>query len=91
MLVDFMVTVSKQQIAEWIILDYLAKTHSLIEKISFYLKKYNTTFEEFETQIKSAPQENKNKTILKIATFFVGLVIVLVIGAIIMRKKEPEQ
>ena len=39
----------------------------------------------------TAPQENKNKTILKIATFFVGLVIVLVIGAIIMRKKKPEQ
>ena len=53
-----MVTVSKQQIAEWIILDYLAKTHSLIEKISFYLKKYNTTFEEFETQIKSASKED---------------------------------
>ncbi len=36
-------------------------------------------------------QENKNQTILKITTFLAGLIIILIIGAIIMRKKKPEQ
>lgn len=56
-----MVTISKQQMAEWILLDYLAKTHSLKEKMSFYLKKYNTTFEEFEMQVKSNSKEDFEK------------------------------
>jgi len=36
-------------------------------------------------------QENKNQTILKITTFLAGLIIILIVGAIIMRKKKPEQ
>ncbi|MBK8398315.1 MAG: hypothetical protein IPL26_24125 [Leptospiraceae bacterium] len=56
-----MVTISKQQMAEWILLDYLARTHSLKEKISFYLKKYNTNFEEFEKQVTTASKEDFEK------------------------------
>ncbi len=35
--------------------------------------------------------ENKNQTILKIATFFAGLLAIIIIGAIVMKKKEPEE
>jgi hypothetical protein len=44
--------------AEWILLDYLARTHSLKEKISFYVKKYNMNFEDFEKQVKNSSKEN---------------------------------
>lgn len=56
-----MITITKQQITEWILLDYLAKLHSLKEKISYYNKKYNTNFEEFEKQIKTASKEDFEK------------------------------
>ncbi len=56
-----MVTISKQQMAEWILLDYLARTHSLKEKISLFVKKYNTNFESFETQIKTTSKEDFEK------------------------------
>lgn len=56
-----MVTISKQQMAEWILLDYLARTHSLKEKISVYIKKYNMNFEDFEIQVKSASKEDFEK------------------------------
>ena len=56
-----MVTISKQQMAEWILLDYLAKTHSLKEKISVYVKKYNKNFEDFEKEVNTAPKEDFEK------------------------------
>jgi methanogen extracellular protein (TIGR04279 family)/PGF-pre-PGF domain-containing protein len=39
----------------------------------------------------TASLENKNQGILKVAIFFSGLLIVLIIGAIIMKKKGPEK
>ena len=35
----------------------------------------------------TASQENKNTELSKIATFFVGLLVILIIGAIIMKRK----
>jgi len=39
----------------------------------------------------SEVQENGSQIILKITTFFVGLLLILIIGAIIVKKKGPEQ
>ena len=43
------------------------------------------------TETGGASQENKNTEILKIASFFVGFLIALLMGAIIIKKTGPEQ
>jgi PGF-pre-PGF domain-containing protein len=43
------------------------------------------------TRTGTASLENKDQGILKVAIFFSGLLIVLIIGAIIMKKKGPEK
>lgn len=53
-----MVTISKTKVAEWILLDYFSKVNTLKEKISLFVKKYNTEFPEFEKKIKTASKEN---------------------------------
>jgi hypothetical protein len=58
---DNMQTFPKQQIAEWILLDYLAKSHYLKDKIDFFKKKYNTTILEFEESINNDKKENFQK------------------------------
>ncbi len=39
----------------------------------------------------NASKDDGNKTIPKIVTFFIGLLVILIIGAIIIKKKGPEQ
>jgi methanogen extracellular protein (TIGR04279 family)/PGF-pre-PGF domain-containing protein/uncharacterized repeat protein (TIGR01451 family) len=39
----------------------------------------------------SVPQENKSGGILKITSFFIGLLVILLAGAIILKKKGPQQ
>jgi hypothetical protein len=53
-----MVMIQKSQVMEWLLLDYLAKIHTLEEKISFYKQKYKKNFEEFEKHINTAKEEN---------------------------------
>lgn len=43
------------------------------------------------TETVAASQENKNQMMLKITSLFLGLLVVLVIGMIVIRKKGPEK
>jgi methanogen extracellular protein (TIGR04279 family)/PGF-pre-PGF domain-containing protein len=54
-------------------------------KLTYEDKKGSTTGTD------NASLENKNQGILKVAIFFSGLLIVLILGAIIMKKKGPEK
>ena len=48
-----MITISKNNISEWLLLDMFSEMHIAKDKIRFYEKKYNTSFSIFEKQINS--------------------------------------
>ena len=49
---------SKQQVSNWVLLDYSAQKHVYQEKIKYYEKKYATDFQSFEHSINQAITEN---------------------------------
>ncbi len=51
-------TLSKQQVSNWVLLDYSAQKQVLIEKMALFEKKYTLDFERFEQQIEQATTEN---------------------------------
>jgi len=53
-----MVTLSKNQVCNLIMLSYLSEKRLLEEKILLMEKKYNTNFEEFEKNLKNSTTEN---------------------------------
>ena len=52
-----MQTVSKYDVANWMLLDYAAQKQALQEKISGFEKKYSTNFQAFELKINQMPAE----------------------------------
>ena len=53
-----MQTLSKQQVSNWILLDYNAQKQVFQEKIHFLERKYATDFVSFEQKIEQANTEN---------------------------------
>ena len=53
-----MITVRKQEVANWLLLDYQAKLFTLHEKLRFFEQKYQQSWNTFEQQIKTASKEN---------------------------------
>ena len=53
-----MITVRKQEVANWLLLDYQAKLFTLREKLRFFEQKYQQSWNTFEQQIKTASKEN---------------------------------
>ncbi|MCE7060895.1 hypothetical protein [Dyadobacter sp. CY343] len=53
-----MLTLSKKQIGNWVLLDYLSQKQVYSDKISFLEKKYDTDLQSFENQIENASSEN---------------------------------
>ncbi|MCF0052746.1 hypothetical protein LXM25_21930 [Dyadobacter sp. LJ53] len=53
-----MLTLTKKQIGNWVLLDYLAQKQQFQDKINFLEKKYNADLQSFEQQIEGASFEN---------------------------------
>lgn len=53
-----MITIPKQQVANWLLLEYLATAHAVNEKIRLLERKYAQTWEEFSTAVQTAPEED---------------------------------
>ncbi|CAG5068186.1 hypothetical protein DYBT9623_00915 [Dyadobacter sp. CECT 9623] len=53
-----MLTLSKKQIGNWVLLDYLSQKQVYSDKISFLEKKYDADLASFENQIKNASSED---------------------------------
>ena len=53
-----MLTLTKKQIGNWVLLDYLSQKQIYQEKISFLEKKYNQNLATFEEMIDNAETEN---------------------------------
>jgi len=56
-----MITVQKQNIADWIVVGYLADLHTVTEKLRYLEQKYSQTWDEFSKQIKESSSENFNR------------------------------
>ncbi|WP_031526594.1 hypothetical protein [Dyadobacter crusticola] len=53
-----MLTLSKKQIGNWVLLDYLSQKQVYAEKISLLEKKYNADLLAFEQQVENAETES---------------------------------
>lgn len=53
-----MVTVYKQDIAEWLLMEYHAALHTVREKIRLFEQKYNLSWNDFKEQVEHTEQEN---------------------------------
>ena len=55
---NVMVTVYRQEIAEWLLMEYHAALHTVREKIRFFEQKYKQSWNEFKEQVEHAEQED---------------------------------
>ena len=53
-----MLTLTKKQIGNWVLLDYLAQKQQLQEKINILEKKYDVDLQTFENQVENASSED---------------------------------
>jgi hypothetical protein len=53
-----MVTVYKQEIADWLLMEYHAALHPVREKIRLFEQKYKQSWSEFKQQVEQAAQED---------------------------------
>ncbi|MEO6284186.1 MAG: hypothetical protein ABIN80_01700 [Dyadobacter sp.] len=53
-----MLTISKKQIGNWVLLDYLSQKQLFQEKVNLLEKKYNLDFKTFENQVENSLIEN---------------------------------
>ncbi len=53
--------ISKEQVSNWVLLDYFAQKQVLNDKIVFLERKYTTDFQTFEKEINQASEENFEK------------------------------
>ena len=55
---NIMLTLTKKQIGNWILLDYLAQRQQFQDKINFLEKKYNADLQAFEAKLENAASED---------------------------------
>ena len=53
-----MVTVYKQEIADWLLMEYHAALHAVREKIRLFEQKYSQPWSEFKQRVEQAAQED---------------------------------
>ena len=53
-----MITIQKQNVASWLMAEYLASSHAINEKIRLYEQKYAQTWDEFSQNIETAADED---------------------------------
>jgi hypothetical protein len=53
-----MLTVTKDQIGSWMLLDYLSQKQLIEEKITGFERKYNSDFASFETKVENSKNED---------------------------------
>jgi hypothetical protein len=53
-----MITVHKQEIADWLLMEYHAALHPVREKIRLFEQKYSQPWSEFKQQAEHAAQED---------------------------------
>lgn len=53
-----MILVQKQSIANWLLADYLASSHTVNEKLRLFERKYAKTWDEFSTELEAASDED---------------------------------
>ena len=53
-----MVTVYKQEIADWLMMEYHAALHTVREKIRLFEQKYNQSWSDFKQRVEQAAQED---------------------------------
>ncbi len=53
-----MITVQKQNVANWLIAEYLANVYAVNEKIRLFEQKYGQTWDEFSGEVLAASDED---------------------------------
>lgn len=53
-----MITVQKQNVANWLLAEYLATSHAVNEKIRLFERKYGQTWGEFSKAVEAASEED---------------------------------
>ena len=53
-----MITIQKQNVANWLIAEYLAAAHAVNEKIRLLERKYGQTWDEFSKEVEGASEED---------------------------------
>ena len=56
-----MITIQKQQIATWLLMDYQATLHTVRKKVRLYERKYNQPWNVFEHHVKASEKEDFSK------------------------------
>ncbi len=56
-----MITIEKNEVADWLLLSCKSEHRRMQEKIDLFVQKYNQTFSEFELEVKNAEQESFGK------------------------------
>jgi hypothetical protein len=54
---QMMIIVQKQNVANWLMAEYLATSHTVNEKIRLFERKYAQTWDEFSKEVQTAPNE----------------------------------
>jgi len=53
-----MITIHKQEVATWLLMDYQATLHTLREKLRLFEKKYNQSWNAFKHKVKTSKKED---------------------------------
>jgi len=53
-----MITLTKQDVGNWLLAEYLSTLHTVREKLRFFEQKYHQSWETFNTNIISSVQED---------------------------------
>ena len=53
-----MITIKKEDVGNWMLVEYLSTLHSVREKLRFFEQKYQQSWETFNTHITSSMQED---------------------------------
>ena len=53
-----MITIQKQNVANWLLAEYLATSHAVNEKLRLFERKYAQTWGEFSKEIENASDED---------------------------------
>ncbi len=56
-----MITIHKQEVATWVLMDCLSTLHTVREKLRLFERKYNQSWNMFEQKVKTSKKENFSK------------------------------
>jgi hypothetical protein len=53
-----MITVSKQEVGNWLLMEYMAARHTAQSRLRFFEQKYRQSWEDFDNKIKLSEKED---------------------------------